>query len=136
MEGPCAHLQVAIGHLERTLQLFGRFTPVSACCACLQGDAGEEEDGADEEEGGAEWWGSGQHEPTAVAADQRQSVQWQPGTVATVREGGSDVQAVLDSPRVGLCIINWHAPWVEACLEIVPFMQRCQLISKGWEPYC
>ena len=137
-EGPCTNLQLAVGHPERMLQLVGQCTADSASmlCAYLQGDPGEEEDRAAEEDSGAEWRGSGQHEPTAVAADQRQPVQWQPGTVANIREGGSDVQAVLDSPGVGLCIVNWHALWVEACLEIVPFMQRCQLVQRHLNPYC
>lgn len=54
-------------------------------------------------------------------------LQWQSGSVAAIEEGGRDVQSVLDSEGVKLGIIHWHAPWIEACLELQPYLQRSAL---------
>lgn len=54
----------------------------------------------------------------------RPTVTWQSGLPAEIQDGGRDVQACLDAEGVKLGIINWHAPWIDACLEMQPFMQR------------
>lgn len=57
-------------------------------------------------------------------AVKEEALRWQSGQVAVIEEGGRDVQSVLDCEGVKLGIIDWHARWIEACLEIQPYMQR------------
>ena len=54
----------------------------------------------------------------------RELAQWHSGSVVVIEGGGRDVQSVLDSDGVKLGIIHWHAPWIEACLELQPYLQR------------
>jgi hypothetical protein len=54
----------------------------------------------------------------------REPPRWQPGEVAVIEEGGTDVQSVLDGEGLKLGVIDWHASWIEDCLEIEPFLKR------------
>lgn len=56
--------------------------------------------------------------------DSRESVVWNPGNMVRAVSGGRDVQAILDSPGLKLGVVNWHAAWVDSCIDILPFMER------------
>ena len=66
----------------------------------------------------------GQEASTVASESAREPTQWQSGSVAVIEGGGRDVQSVLDSNGVKLGIVHWHAPWIEACLELQPYLQR------------
>ena len=57
-------------------------------------------------------------------SSEQEPVMWKSGMVAIIKQGGRDVQSVLDAEGVKLGIVNWHSSWIEACLEIQPYMQR------------
>jgi len=80
---------------------------------------------------------SEEEEPREVGPrGDREPPRWRPGEVAVIEEGGADAQSVLDGEGLKLGIITWHASWIEACLEIEPFLKRWPLaLSPSPSPH-
>ena len=56
--------------------------------------------------------------------EDKEPPQWRPGEVAVIEQGGRDVQSVLDGDGLRMGVIDWHASWIEACLDVEPFLKR------------
>ena len=66
-------------------------------------------------------------EPRNPLQEDKEPPQWRPGEVAVIEQGGRDVQSVLDGDGLRMGVIDWHASWIEACLDVEPFLKRWEL---------